>query len=50
MAYITKINAAFPADRFFPNLDDDENWLLQDSSDELEQDGVTFHYHTYIRK
>ena len=49
-AYITKINAAFPADRFFPNLDEDPDWSLQDASGELEQDGITFCYCTYIRK
>ena len=49
-AYITKIHAAFPADRFFPNLDQDPNWHLQDSSEELTQDGITFQYHTYCRK
>ena len=49
-AYITKIHAAFPADRFFPNLDQDPDWILQDNSEELNQDGVTFHYCTYIRK
>ena len=49
-AYITKIHASFPADRFFPDLDQDSDWTLQDSSEELEQDGVTFHYCTYTRK
>lgn len=49
-AYITKIHASFSADRFFPNLDQDPDWILQDSSEELEQDGVTFHYCTYTRK
>ena len=49
-AYITKINAAFPADRFFPNLDEDPDWSLQDVSGELEQDGTTFCYCTYVRK
>ncbi len=49
-AYITKIHASFPADRFFPDLDQDPDWTLQDSSEELEQDGVTFHYCTYTRK
>ena len=49
-AYVTKIDADFPADRFFPNLDLDSDWVVQSISEPLEQDGITFCYHTYVRK
>ncbi len=49
-AYITKINAVFPADRFFPNLDEDPQWILQEISEPLEQNGIPFRYCTYTRK
>lgn len=49
-AYVTKIYAEFPADRYFPNLDEDPNWLVDDESDLMEQDGLKFRYVTYIRK
>ena len=48
-AYVTKIDAAFPADRYFPNLDEDPAWELKQQSEELEQDGVKFRYLTYTR-
>ena len=49
-AYVTKIDVSFPADRFFPNLDLDSDWVVQSISEPLEQDGITFCYHTYVRK
>jgi dihydrofolate reductase len=48
-AFVTKIDALFPADRFFPNLDEDPNWTLVEQSEELEQDGLKFRYLTYTR-
>jgi len=49
-AYVTKIHAAFPADRYFPNLDKDGDWMVSDVSDMMEQDGLQFQYVTYVRK
>jgi len=49
-AYVTKIHAAFPADRYFPNLDEDGDWMVSDVSDMMEQDGLQFQYVTYVRK
>ena len=49
-AYVTKIDAAFPADRYVPNLDEDPVWTVKDESDVMEQDGLKFKYVTYIRK
>jgi dihydrofolate reductase len=46
-AYITKIDAAFPADRYFPNLDQDPAWTPTEESEPLEQDGLKFRYLVY---
>ncbi len=49
-AYITKIHADFPADRYFPDLDQDPDWVISEESAPLEHEGTSFHYVTYIRK
>ncbi|MGE4276361.1 MAG: dihydrofolate reductase [Lawsonibacter sp.] len=49
-AYVTKIHRAYPADCWFPNLDEDPDWVLAEESEPLEHDGVLFHYATYRRK
>lgn len=48
-AYVTKIDAEFPADRYFPNLDEDPNWTITEESDSLEHEGTSFYYVTYRR-
>lgn len=48
-AYVTKIQKAFPADCWFPNLDEDPAWQAEEPSEELEQDGVRYRYVTYHR-
>ena len=49
-AHITRIDAVFPADKFFPDLDADPVWQIQDVSDPMEHDGLSFRYYTYVRK
>ena len=50
-AYVTKIDHAFPADRYFPDLDADPAWALDESQprEVLEQEGLTFCYLMYRR-
>lgn len=48
-AYITKIHAHFPADTYFPNLDQSEEWKVTEESESLEQDEISYHYVTYSR-
>lgn len=48
-AYVTKIDAEFPADRYFPDLDADPAWQTREISQPLEHDGLTFRYVTYTR-
>ncbi|WP_317855398.1 dihydrofolate reductase [Chakrabartyella piscis] len=46
-AYITKIQAAYPADTHFPNLDVDANWSVVDTGKVLEEDGVLYAFVCY---
>ncbi len=48
--YVTKLHRAFPADRRFPNLDEDPAWVLAEESAPAEYGGLTFHYAVYRRK
>ena len=47
IAYVTKIHAAFPADRYFPDLDADPSWTLTEEGPVLESGGIRFQYVTY---
>ena len=49
-AHITRIDAVFPADTFFPDLDAAPAGRVQDVSDPMEHDGLSFRYYTYVRK
>ena len=49
-AYVTKIDRAFPADCYFPDLEQDPAWERTEESAPLEQDGIIYRYVTYRRK
>ena len=49
-AYVTKIHASFPADRWFPDLDAHPDWALVEESEILEEEGLRFQYVTYHKK
>ena len=46
-AIVTKIDAESPADSFFPNLDERDNWRLAACSEDQEENGLVFRYCTY---
>ena len=46
-AYITKFHKEYPADTFFPNLDEDKNWRLIEKSEEKKYQDLSFEYNTY---
>lgn len=48
-AYITKIDRAWPADAFFPDLDADPAWQVTEEGEPLEHEGLAFRYVTYER-
>lgn len=49
-AYVTKIHAAFPADRYFPDLDRLPGWTVEEESEPLEENSLRFRYVTYRKK
>ncbi len=49
-AHITKIEKHYTADRFFPNLDEDENWELVYSGGNKFYNGIPFRFLKYARK
>ena len=49
-AYVTKIDRTFPADCYFPDLEQDPAWERTEESAPLEQDGIVYRYLTYRRK
>ena len=46
-AYITKLDAEYSADRWFPDLDTLPEWHVAEESEPLEEKGITFRYVTY---
>ena len=49
-AYVTKIDKAFDADTFFPNLDKNPEWEIAEESEEQTCFDLIFTYVTYVRK
>lgn len=48
-AYVTKIDKSFPADRFFPDLDENRDWhLIYESEPQCDQ-GVIYRFTEYRR-
>lgn len=48
-AYVTKIDAEFPADTWFPNLDKGPEWEIAEEEPPLTDNGISFRYVTYKR-
>ena len=49
-AYITKIHASFPADTYFPDLDQLPEWEIGEEGEEQEENGVRFSFVLYQKK
>lgn len=49
-AYITKIDYAYDADTYFPNLDEDREWEITEISEEQTSFDIAYHFMTYKRK
>ena len=49
-AHITKIDRAYEADAFFPNLEEDSEWELTGESDEQVYFDITYHFQKYERR
>ena len=48
--HVTKIDHAYEADAYFPNLDADEAWEVTEESDEQVYFDLTYHFVKYERK
>lgn len=49
-AYITKIDFAYQADTYFPNLDEMEDWILSEESEEQTYYDLAYTFCTYQRQ
>ena len=49
VCYVTRIQGDFGADRFFPNLDEDSEFIAHALSDEMEENGVKYQFFEYRR-
>ncbi len=49
-ALVTKIYDDKPAEKFMPNLDEDENWELIKKSEDISENDLTFSFCTYKNK
>ncbi len=49
-AYVTRLAEAYPADAWFPDLDRDPAWQLQETEGPLAYEGGLFRYDTYHRR
>lgn len=47
---ITKVRKSVPADTFFFDIDSDGNWYLENESELMEHEGISFSFCTYRRK
>lgn len=48
-AYVTKVHRAFPADCYFPDLDQRSDWQIVEEEQPQEENGIEFHRLTYKR-
>ena len=48
-AYVTYIDYAYEADRYFPNLDKMEEWKLEEESEEQTYFDVEYYFRKYVR-
>ena len=49
-AYVTKVHCAPKSDTFFPNLDEDPQWVLAEILQSGEEDGIAYEMCRYIRR
>jgi len=50
VAHVTRIDRAYEADTFFPNLDEDPDWHITADSDEQTYFDITYQFVKYERK
>lgn len=46
-AHVTKINYTYEADKYFPNLDEQDNWVITGESDEQTYFDLEYYFYRY---
>ncbi len=49
-AYVTKVEGSFAVDCFFPDLDTKEDWVLVETSERMEEEGIGYTYAKYKKE
>ena len=47
--YVTKVGACPPSDVFFPNLDQDPDWVCADAGPQCWEEGISYRFCVYTR-
>ncbi len=50
VAHVTRINYAYQADTFFPNLDERPEWVIEAESEERTYYDIEYTFYKYVRK
>lgn len=50
VAHVTKINYSYDADTYFPNLDEMDEWTIEESSDERIYFDLEYEFVKYVKK
>lgn len=50
VAHVTKINYSYDADTYFPNLDEMDEWTIEESSDERTYFDLEYEFVKYVKK
>lgn len=48
--YVTKIDLCPESDSFFPNLDEEPDWVIKDEGEELCENGISYRFTCYERQ
>lgn len=48
--YVTRLDACPPSDAFFPNLDEDRDFVCTDPGEDLEENGVRYRFQVWERR
>lgn len=48
-AYVTRIDHSYSADAYFPNLEESDEWILKEESEEQTYFDITYTFCTYVR-
>ena len=49
VAHVTKIDHAYEADTYFPNLDADPDWKVEEDSEEQTYFDIAYQFVKYVR-